>query len=88
VAVIGALPSPPQEPRLADRPPGAPRARRRIYLGAWQEVPLFDFAALAPGQEVTGPALIESATTTVLLRPGDDARATAIGWLEVSVADG
>jgi N-methylhydantoinase A len=88
VAVIGALPSPPQEPSLADRPPAAPRARRRIYLGAWQEVPVFAFDALAPGQEVTGPALIESATTTVLLRPGDDARATAIGWLEVSVADG
>jgi N-methylhydantoinase A len=88
VAVIGALPSPPQEPSLADRPPAAPRARRRIYLGAWQEVPVFAFDALAPGQEVTGPALIESATTTVLLRPGDHARTSAIGWLEVSVADG
>jgi N-methylhydantoinase A len=88
VAVIGGLPSPPQEPGLADRPLAAPRARRRIYLGAWQEVPVLDFDALAPGQEVAGPALIESATTTVLLRPGDDARTSAIGWLDVSVGDG
>jgi N-methylhydantoinase A len=88
VAVIGALPSPPQEPRLADRPPAAPRAWRQIYLGAWQEVPVFDFDALAPAQEVTGPALIEAATTTVLLREGDDARTSAIGWLDVTVGGG
>jgi N-methylhydantoinase A len=87
VAVIGALPSPPQEPSLADRPSGAPRARRRVYLGAWQEVPVFDFDALAPGQELAGPALIESATTTVLLGPGDCARTSAIGWLDVAVGD-
>jgi N-methylhydantoinase A len=87
VAVTGALPSPPQEPRLADRPPAAPRTRRRIYLGAWQEVPVFDFDALAPGQELAGPALIEAATTTVLLRPKDRARTSAIGWLDVSVGD-
>jgi N-methylhydantoinase A len=88
VAVIGALPSPPQEPSLSDRPPAAPRARRRIYLDEWQEVRVFDFDALAPGQEVTGPALIESATTTVLLRPGDHALTSAIGWLHVSIGDG
>jgi N-methylhydantoinase A len=88
VAVIGALPSPPQEPSLSDRPPAAPRARRRIYLDEWQEVRVFDFDALAPGQEVTGPALIESATTTVLLRPGDHALTSAIGWLHVSIGNG
>ena len=41
---------------------------------------MFDFDALAPGQELTGPALIEAATTTVLLRPGDRApRARSAG---------
>ena len=88
VAVIGALPSPPQEPSLADRPPAAPGSRRRIYLGAWRDVTVFDFDALAPGQQVTGPALVESATTTVLLRPGDRALTSAIGWLDVSIGDG
>ena len=88
VAVTGELPSPPREPGLPARPPAAPFARRRIYLGDWHSVPVFDLEALAPGQAVDGPALVESATTTVLLRPGDRARTTAIGWLDIAVGDG
>ena len=86
VAVIGELPEPPQEGDLPARPPVPPRGRRRIYLGGWQPVPVFAFEALAPGQAIDGPAIIESATTTVLLRPGDRARATAFGWLDIDVA--
>jgi len=85
VAVIGVLPAPPAEPGLAALPPATPRARRRIHLGDWREVPVFDFAALAPAQAIDGPAIVESATTTVLLRSGDRARVSAIGWLEVAV---
>ena len=36
-------------------------------------------------RQVAGPAIIESATTTVLLRPGDAARMDARGWLDVAV---
>ena len=46
------------------------------------------FDALAPDQAVAGPAIIESATTTVLLRPGDAARMDARGWLEMAVPPG
>ncbi len=49
-------------------------------------MPVFDFEALAPGQAVEGPAVVESATTTVLLRPGDLARTTPLGWLDIAVA--
>jgi N-methylhydantoinase A len=87
VAVIGALPDPPQEPAMPDRPPAAPRTQRRIYLAGWREVPIFDFEALAPGQTVDGPAVIEAATTTVLLRPGDRAQVSAIGWLDVALTE-
>jgi N-methylhydantoinase A len=87
-AVIGELPSPPREPGLADRPAAAPRAHRRIWLGAWQEVPVFDFEALAPGQTIDGPAIVEAPTTTVLLRPGDRARTNRIGWLDIGVPAG
>ena len=69
-------------------PPAAhagPKADRRVYLGGWTRVPVFDFLALAPDQRVAGPALIESDTTTVLLRPGDTARFDARGWLDVAV---
>jgi N-methylhydantoinase A len=85
VAVIGELPSPPREPDLSPRAPSEPSARRRIYLDGWQPVPTFEVEALAPGQTIAGPAIVESPTTTVLLRPGDLARTTPIGWLEITV---
>jgi N-methylhydantoinase A len=88
VAVIGELPALPKEPALPARPPVSPRGRRRIYLGQWREVPIFDFDALAPGQMIDGPAVIESATTTVLLRPSDKVRTTAFGWLDIEVSRG
>jgi N-methylhydantoinase A len=43
------------------------------------------FEALAPGQEIDGPAIVEAPTTTVLLRAGDRARTNAIGWLEIQI---
>jgi N-methylhydantoinase A len=46
-------------------------------------LPVWDFAALAAGQAVTGPAIIESATTTILLLPGDAAEMDARGWLNI-----
>jgi N-methylhydantoinase A len=85
-AVIGRLPALPQEPRRDQGLPSAPRARRRIWLGGWQEASVFDVDALSPGQIVEGPAIVEAATTTALLRPGDRARSTEHGWLDVTVA--
>ncbi|MGA9867757.1 MAG: hydantoinase/oxoprolinase family protein, partial [Acetobacteraceae bacterium] len=79
--------------RLADAavPPSAaaaPRdAHRRIaWLGdGWRELDVFDFAALATDQVIVGPAIVESETTTVLLRDGDRGRFDALGWLEIEV---
>jgi N-methylhydantoinase A len=87
VAVVGALPDPPQEPALPARPPGAPRTHRQVYLAGWRDVPIFDFESLAPGQTIAGPAVVEAATTAVLLRPGDRAQVTAIGWLDIALLD-
>ena len=72
-AVIGVLPDVPQEPNL---PPGPPRRRAASGASGWAagQAPVFDFDALAPGQAIAGPAIVESAMTTVLLRPGDRAR--------------
>ena len=86
MAVIGELPALPEEPALPARPPAACSGERLIYLGAWRKVPIYEFDALAPGQVIEGPAVIESATTSVLLRPGDRGRTTPFGWLDVEVA--
>jgi N-methylhydantoinase A len=86
VAVIGDLPALPQEAALPPRPDARPTGVRQIYLGAWREVPVYAFDALAAGQVVDGPALIESATTSLLLRANDRAQTTAFGWLDVQIA--
>ena len=48
-------------------------------------MPIYAFDALAPGQVIEGPAVIESATTSVLLRSGDRSRTTDFGWLDIQV---
>ena len=85
VAVVGELPELPQEPSLPVRPSAAPQGHRRIYLGQWRDVPLYAHDRLAPGQTISGPAVIESPTTTILLRPADTARTTTHGWLDIAV---
>ncbi len=62
------------------------KGMRLIHLGGWTEVPVFDFATLGADQQIPGPAIVESDTTTILLRNGDVARYDARGWLEVAVS--
>jgi N-methylhydantoinase A len=85
VVAIGVLPDLPQEPRLPAAEPAPPRGERRIYLGDWKTVEVYDLERLAPEQAIAGPAIVESAMTTVLLRPGDNARTTPHGWLDIAV---
>jgi N-methylhydantoinase A len=85
LSVIGRLP---QTDKAASHPGNVdakPKAVRLVYLGRWASVPVFDFLALAANQSVPGPAIIESDTTTVLLRSGDTARFDPRGWLEVTI---
>jgi N-methylhydantoinase A len=86
VTVSGVLEELPREPRLKAAAPSPPIATRSIYLdGAMADAPVFDFDALAPGQTIGGPAIVESAMTTVLLRPGDRAIVTEHGWLDIDI---
>jgi N-methylhydantoinase A len=86
VTVSGVLDELPQEPSLPAASPAAPRGERRIYLEEWVAAPVYAFDALAPGQRIDGPAIVESAMTTVLLRPGDAAEVTPQGWLDISLS--
>jgi N-methylhydantoinase A len=85
VAVSGILEELPQEPNLPAASPTPPADERRIYLDEWVSAPVYNFDALAPAQTIAGPAIIESATTTVLLRPADRATVTPQGWLDLTV---
>jgi N-methylhydantoinase A len=85
LAAVGGLPALPDEPTLPARPAAASTGRRRVYLDDWREVPVYDLHALAAGQTLAGPAVLEAATTTVLLRAGDEATVTPLGWLDVNV---
>src|SRR4051794_11301275 len=85
VAVSGILEELPQEPNLPAAPPVPPEAERRIYFDEWVTAPVYNFDDLAPAQTIAGPAIVESATTTVLLRPTDRATVTPQGWLDIAV---
>ena len=85
VSVIGRLPAAPVATRDAAAAPAPAKARREVYLRGWTAIPVYDFAALAPGQALTGPAIIESDTTTVLLRNEEAARFDPRGWLDITL---
>jgi N-methylhydantoinase A len=85
VAVVGELP-----PLATGRGDAARReapvaARRRVWLGDWVEVPVFRLDMLPAGWETKGPAVFESATTTVLAREGEQVRVTPHGWLDLRI---
>jgi N-methylhydantoinase A len=67
----------------------APRtvtAREVYFAGAGRvQAPVHHLAALAAGDEVEGPAVVESAITTVVVDPGAVARLTDDGGLSISV---
>jgi N-methylhydantoinase A len=86
LAVVGELPALPEEPPLPPRAEAPPRGHRPVHLGTWVEAPVHDLDALAPGQAIVGPAVVETATTTVLLRARDRAVVTPLGWLDVTLS--
>jgi N-methylhydantoinase A len=86
LAVIGRLPPMAAPEAAAGGKPAAAFATRSARIaGAERALPVFDFAALAADQAVSGPAIIESDTTTVLLLDGDVARMDGKGWLDVVI---
>ena len=83
VAVVGALPVLPAGAGAVGRGGATSSARRRVWLGDWVEVPFHRMEALAAGLEVKGPAIFESATTTVLVRESERVTVTPHGWLDI-----
>lgn len=62
--------------------PGAPKRHRPVH--AWedgQSVPVYERSALATGQTIAGPAIIEERETTTALPPGWSATIDALGCI-------
>jgi N-methylhydantoinase A len=84
VAAVGTLPGLPSGRAMQEG--GTLTETRTIVLeGMPQPVPLYDFAALAAGSRITGPGIVESDTTTVLLLLGDTAVMRADSVLDIAV---
>ena len=84
---IGELPI---RPRLREVVPaeGDPRpaTTRRVFLDprrGWQDADIFDYAGLAAGHELKGPAVVEAPTTTVALPEGCVGRIDRLGNLVI-----
>jgi N-methylhydantoinase A len=61
--------------------------RRPIYLAGkgWTEVDVRRFDEMMPGEALAGPAIVESAVTTVVIDPGATAQRSAGGGLVVQL---
>ncbi|ACL58048.1 hydantoinase/oxoprolinase family protein [Methylobacterium nodulans] len=89
VAAVGAVEAvAPAEAAPADDRPISPVRMRRAFFDRWREVPVYAFEALKAGCRLTGPALIEAETTTVVLGEGDTLTADRFGWLDIRLRPG
>jgi 5-oxoprolinase (ATP-hydrolysing) len=71
-----------------DAPATGGETLARSWFGGWREVPLLDRAALAPGEPVSGPALIVEPNSTTVVEPGWSAERLADGMLRLARCGG
>ena len=84
LAAVGTLPD--SQPHIAVATAAAATEHRQIALdGSWRTVPLHDFGTLPEGARISGPAILENSTTTVLLREGDLATMAPLGLLDIAI---
>ena len=77
---------PRDKPDLSEAAPrrGGSPSRRRVRLDdGWQEVDVHQRAALGVGSELQGPAVVEFAESTLLVRPGWRASVDEVGTLNL-----
>src|SRR5215212_1948411 len=77
--------------RLGPRDGGTDRAvtgTRRVFFDDWVDIPTYDRLALAPGDVVRGPAIIEEFGSTVPVHPGFAAEVDRFGNLLLTKESG
>jgi N-methylhydantoinase A len=63
------------------------RKKREIYwpdLGKRKRTPVYDGELLASGNRIAGPAIVETADTTVVVQPGNRLRVDELGNFEMT----
>ncbi|MBI4285097.1 MAG: hydantoinase/oxoprolinase family protein [Chloroflexi bacterium] len=78
------------KPVMAKRPLGEPNASKAVKgrrpaffrrLNKFTDTDVYDMARLQPGNTISGPAIIETTVTTIVIHPGQEARVD--GYLNV-----
>ena len=57
---------------------------RTIWWKGLKKTPVYDGAKLAVGNVLRGPAIVETADTTVVVHPGTTLRVDALGNFEIT----
>ena len=68
-----------------------PHSKRLVWIDketGFVQTPIYDGTILMPRQKLTGPAIIEEATTTIFVGPGDKLKMTDAGNYHVDIAHG
>jgi N-methylhydantoinase A len=76
-------------PELEAGEEGGPTGARDIVIAGerHEAVPVFSSAALAPGQRVAGPAVVEAPSYTAVFGPGDVAEVNSVGDIVVEIQE-
>ncbi|HEX5880566.1 MAG TPA: hydantoinase/oxoprolinase family protein [Actinomycetota bacterium] len=77
---------PREKPKLHEAPArqaAAPARRRASFDGGWREVDVHNRADLGAGSEIKGPAVVEFAESTLVIRPRWTATVDEIGTLDL-----
>jgi N-methylhydantoinase A len=78
----------PQDSPAAPTAAPEPARHRDVYFDGWcRDVPIYDAQELAASVAVTGPALLEWPTTTLVIHPGQRAEILGGGDARVTFAD-
>ena len=67
--------------------PRRPRARGEVYWegDGFVETDIWDGAAIGPGTEIAGPAIVEMSVTTIVVQPGQRGRVDDYGSFVITV---
>ena len=85
VAAIGKLPRIAQLDQAGNAGTAVAVGSRRVYMGEWLDTPTYAADGLPAGAEISGPAILESDFTTILVWPGDHATVDAMGGVELTI---